>query len=536
MNSLSIRLLLFNILLIFLPLGSLLYLDTYEEQLLANQEQSMIQQGRILSAALNGQNLEKEAIRIISNLDSRVDSRIRLLDARGNLLADSAVLPVKEETAPEKRAAEKIIQRLENSYTTDEYPDAEYIENSMTDASQTLLYRIMIIPVRIFRKLFIPPGTTYDSGEYYSGQNVLLGDEIEKALKGKYGAVTRISSGGQVSVNLYSAIPVWDSPEKKNVTGVVLISRSTYRILLDMYEVRLEIMRIFLISLLAAILISLSISITITRPLHKLRKQAAQVMDRTGRFQNHFTVLKRKDEIGALSRSLSELSGNLENRITFIDTFIADMLHELKNPLTAIRGAAEMCKSSESKEARMLNTILEEELRMERLLQKLREISRIDNQMDLEKIEEIDLNTLIPLVISRYPLKDYPEIPVRFISEVQGPATIFAAADRLIQVLTNPIDNGISFSPAGGSIEVILNQETGYFTITINDEGPGIREGSLPNLFNRFFSDRDESDRRDHSGLGLSIVKSIVIKYGGECTLTNREEGGATFRILFPNG
>ena len=179
MRRLSVRLLIFNILLIFLPLGSLLYLDTYEKQLLANQEQSMIQQARIFSAALRGENLQEEAETILLKLKSRVDSRIRILDTGGNLLADTAVTESDLESAG-----------MDGDW---------YMEGGNRNASLTLLYRIMILPVRMFKSILSPPGAGYGTGEYYSGKKVLFGEEIQAALDGRYGAATRISSGGQVS-------------------------------------------------------------------------------------------------------------------------------------------------------------------------------------------------------------------------------------------------------------------------------------------------------------------------------------------------
>ncbi len=521
-NKLSIRMLIFNILLLFLPLGSMLYLDTYEEQLLEKQEESMIQQGRIFSAALTGENIRENGYLILEKLNRRVDSRIRILDTGGNLLADSAV--INGEDHPEE--------------ASDIYSSRKSAVSSIKKtANQTLLYRITIIPLSQIKKLLFPPDTSYGTGEFYSGKTVLMGPEIQAAVRGRYGAITRISSGGQVSVNLYSAIPVWNGPGEESVIGVVLISRSTYKILLNLYELRLDIMKIFLMSLGAALIISLALSMTITRPLHKLKIQAGKILDKSGRFQSHFTGLKRKDEIGALSRTLCQLSENLEKRIAFIDQFTADMLHELKNPLAAIRGAAEMSALSPEKEEHLLNNILEEEKRMERLLERLREISRIDNQMDREPGEEVELNSLIPLILSRYPHKDFPDIPVAFTSKIEGKALITANPDRLVQMIANPVDNSVSLSEKGYCVEIELFRGEGTessYILTIKDRGPGIPGASLPFLFNRFYSDRDDREKGKHSGLGLSIVKSIVEKYGGSCRLENRDGGGACFTLNLP--
>jgi two-component system sensor histidine kinase ChvG len=369
------------------------------------------------------------------------------------------------------------------------------------------------------KKFFLPPRPVFSGGEYYSGRKVLLGPEIRAALEGRYGAATRLSSGGQVSVNLYSAIPVLSGEE---VIGAVLVSRSTYGILLNLYRVRLDIIKIFLLSLIFSLALSLVLSFTIIRPLKKLRSQAEEVLDKRGRLSGRFVGLKGRDEIGDLSRSLSGLSDKLEKRIAYIDNFTADLLHELKNPLAAIRGMVELSLGSPRKEEQLLRGIGDEENRMERFLARLRELGRVDNDPGGGAAESIDLGVFIPVLLQRY----RPPPQVVFKNESPGPAVVEMNPDRLIQALCNPIDNGISFSPPGGAVRITLaRQETGFLIITIDDEGPGIREESRALYFNRFYSERAEADREGHSGLGLPIVKAVAEGCGGFCSLENRRDG-----------
>ncbi|HPM71693.1 MAG TPA: histidine kinase, partial [Spirochaetales bacterium] len=323
LGRLSVRLLAFNLLLVFLPLASLLYLDTYEKQLLEMQEASMIQQGRVFASAMAGVDLAAESTAILARLGARVDSRIRVVDTGGRLVADSAAEPA----AAKPRSA----------------PGAE-AQAASRKANERMLYRTFVSPINAVRRWLLPPGESYDSGEFYSGAATLLGPEVQAALAGRYGSITRLSTGGQVSVNLYSAIPVFGSASNE-VRGAVLVSRSTYGILRRLYEVRLELIKVFVFSLAAALLLSVALSMTITVPIVRLKRQAEGVLDRSGRFRGRFTGLRRKDEIGDLSRSLSDLSARLERRIGFIDGFTADLLHELKNPLAAIRGAVELALS-----------------------------------------------------------------------------------------------------------------------------------------------------------------------------------------------
>jgi two-component system sensor histidine kinase ChvG len=540
MRSISFRLLLFNILLLFFPLGSLLYLDTYENQMLISQENSMIQQGRIFSSALAGQDLAAESRRILENLKLRVDSRIRVVDGEGRLLADSAaMLPPDGAAAAERDSADP-------AYPAD-VSDPLYISPPPNSAlpdqlNETLLYRIAVYPLNILKKLFFPPPANYSGAEYYSGRQVLLGPEIQAALEGRYGAATRLSSGGQVSVNLYSAIPI---PGEKagEIAGAVLVSRSSYGILLNLYRLRLDIVKIFLVSLAFSLIISLVLSLSITRPIKKLKKEAERVLDNTGHFREHFRGLKRKDEIGDLSRSLSGLSQKLEKRIGFIETFTSDLLHELKNPLAAIRGQAELALASAVKEERLLRGIEQEEKRMERFLARLRELSRIDNALEQEETEAVDLYRFLPLLVeSRGKAPgDPPDVEIKFKPPADpGPALVRINSDRLFQVVINPLENAVSYSPPGGAVTVDLRRADppapaapGAWEITIDDEGPGIREESGDRYFERFYSERPQGEKENHSGLGLAIVRAIAGGYGGRCSLVNRKEGDKTSGCRF---
>jgi two-component system sensor histidine kinase ChvG len=424
-------------------------------------------------------------------------------------------------------------------------------------ANERALYRTVVYPLNVLRRLFLPPGEPYDSGEFYSGRTTLLGPEVLAALDGRYGAVTRLSTGGQVSVNLYSAIPIREAGAGE-VVGAVLVSRSTYGILRKLYELRLDIIRISMFSLAAALLLSLGLSLTITVPIAKLQREAGNVLDSSGRFRGRFTGLRRRDEIGDLSRALSELSSRLEKRIAFIDGFTADLLHELKNPLAAIRGAVELALDPAAHSAAdtppeavlsLLSRIRGEELRMERLLSRLREIGRADNEMAGEATEPVDLAILVPVILSRYPHKDFPSVRVVFANDAGNPAVVRVNPDRLVQLLVNPVDNAVSFSPTDSRVTVRLRSGSvngaAGFILSVDDEGPGVDEASLPRVFDRFYSDRpsaggddsladDGSLADDHAGLGLAIVKAIATAYGASCTLKNIPGSGCRFELGLP--
>jgi len=543
MRRLSVRLLAFNLMLIFLPIASFMYLGTYERQLLDTQESSMIQQGRILASALTGTDLAAEAALVLGRLGGRVDSRLRVVDASGRLLADSATLSATTSATSSAVAGTEASLDAGSARSSNEsvspVPAAEEPAVAPVDsrkANERALYRTVVYPLNLVRRFLAPPSEGYDSGEFYSGKNVLLGPEVAAALEGRYGAVTRLSSGGQVSVNLYSAIPILGQGAGE-VVGAVLVSRSTYGILVKLYALRLDIIKISAVSLVAAALLSLTLAMTITSPIGRLKNEAETVLDSAGRFRGRFTGLRRKDEIGDLSRALSSLSERLEKRIAYIDGFTSDLLHELKNPLAAIRGATDLAleaASGEAERTRLLERVRDEERRMERLLAGLREMGGIDNRLDGESVQPVDLRALVPVALARYPHRDYPTVRVRFEDAVGKPALARVNPDRLVQAITNPVDNAVSFSPAGATVTVRLHERDGTYVVDVDDEGPGIAEPSRGKVFDRFYSDRPEGERQSHSGLGLSIVKAIAAGYGGSCSIGAGPGGGCRFRLALP--
>jgi two-component system sensor histidine kinase ChvG len=523
-SRISVRLLTFNLLIVFLPVAAVLYLDTYERQLLRSLEHALIQQGRVLASALSGTDilLAQEAERVLKQLGRRQEARIRVVDARGRLLADSSRLgPVLQET--------------------DNIPRAAEAGPADTPVEQSLLYRIASFPVRVYRRTLSAPQPPLQGGEFYANTDVLLGEEVEEALAGRYGAVTRISSGGQRSVNLYSAIPIRAQAE---VVGAVLVSQSTYRILRDLYELRLQIFRVFLLSVIAAATISLLVSTTIAGPLRRLRRQALRIMDRHGRLTGSFDLPRQNDEIGDLARALKRLTGNLARQLRYSETFAADVSHELKNPLASIRTASELVREEADgpRRGELLTLVEHEVARMEKLLSGVREISRIDAHLAEETRAEIDLRELAEQMTAAFRLRGLGSRRLA-LSAPAAPLTICLSPERLCQVVENLLDNALSFSPDGGLVEIDLSRAGGEAVLRVRDRGPGLPPEHMGRIFERFFSyspagRRDDAACRpagDHSGLGLSIVKAVVEGYGGSVSARNRGGGGgACFEVRLP--
>lgn len=508
---LTVRLLAFNLLLVFIPAAGLLYLDTYERELLDAQERAMVQQGRVLSAALSerGTLAIEDVERILTSLHSRLESRIRVVDADGRVLGDTSRLgPRRPEPPREARAA--------------------------AAGRSSWLYRAGAALYGLVRRVVpAPPEPPVEPKEPVSVDGRLTGREVRAALEGRYGTTVRATPGGQRSVTLYSAIPIVN---RGRPTGAVLVSQSTYRLLQDLYVVRLGIFRVCLASVAVAIVLSLLVATTIARPLRKLSEEAAAILDRRGRLKGSFRLSRRADEIGDLSRALHDLTRRLEEYQRFLESFAADVSHEFKNPLASIRSAAEALAESDdpAERRRFLEMAQGEVRRMERLLSDLKEMTRVDARLETESGETVSLNGLLERICEGYRLR---RTPVRF--ELEPPAeaiAVRASAERLAQVFENILDNAASFSPPGAAVRVRLGRDHGGAWVTISDEGPGIPPEHLPRIFDRFFTWRpaSASNAREHTGLGLAIVRTIVEGYGGSVTVASEPGRGATFTVTLP--
>jgi two-component system, OmpR family, sensor histidine kinase ChvG len=509
LSRLAVRLMAFNVLLVFLPAAGILFLGTYERHMVEAQERTMVQEGRLLAAAFSvrGSLDPDEARRMLVQLGQRHEARLRVVDREGRLLADSAALGPKREPA-----------------TGDGGPTA----SASAGPQDSLLYRLGAAPFRLLRRLGGPPAPA--QGDIYDGAGRLAGREVADALAGRYGAATRLSPN-RGSMTLYCAIPVRTG---QGIEGAVLVSQSTYRILRALYAVRIDVFRVVLASLAVAVLLSLVAGTTVVRPLARLRRRAGEILDRRGRLLGGFQPSARRDEIGDLERALAELTARLERHLRQMESFAADVSHEFKNPLASISSATELALDVEdpAERRRFLELVRREVAHMERLLTEVREISHIDAQLEGEEPEVVRLGRILPGVIEAARLRDAGGSGIELI--VRSDPAVAASPDRLVQVFENLVDNAVGFSPSAGTVEVAVDAADGEAVVTIADAGPGIPAEHLDRVFDRFFSYRPEGGARSHTGLGLAIVRSVVERYGGAVAVANRPEGGAVFEVRLP--
>jgi len=509
LSRIWIRLLAFNALLVFLPAVGILTFRTYEQKLLDRQERSMVQQGRILAAALGGRGEihAAEAEHILDNMQQQIDARLRVYDRDFRVLADSSLLGLR----------------------SGDLADAAPATEAERETRDSLLYRLGTVLYGLYTRVFLPPEPPLPDSELDATVEEVRARVVRGALEGRYRAGSAVSPERR-SLTLYSAIPIRDGEE---VVGVALASKSTFQILQDLYDLRLSTFKVVLLSVLAAIILSLVVATTIARPLHQLRLQAKAILDRRGRLKGGFQISRRRDEIGDLSRALAELTRRLRRHIGFIESFASDVSHEFKNPLATIRTATELLAEVEDpgERQRFIAMILDDIARLEHLLSEVREITQIDAALENQPLEPVDLDRLLRAFVERYAMQSAVPLVYRSRAESAAP-TVTADPERLARVFENLLDNAISFSPADGEVLIELAADRGDAVITLRDHGPGIPEEHLERIFGRFFSYRETGE--GHTGLGLAIVKTIVDGCGGRVTAANAEGGGAVFEVRLP--
>jgi len=275
--------------------------------------------------------------------------------------------------------------------------------------------------------------------------------------------------------------------------------------------------------------LSILLASTIAGPVRRLSEAAELVRRRiTGRVDiPDFT--RRRDEIGHLSGALRDMTNALYSRIAAIESFAADVAHELKNPLTSLRSAVEtlpLAKSEESRD-RLLAVIQHDVRRLDRLISDISDASRLDAEMQRQEAAPLDLARLLKTVTTvASEVKRESDVRVTLAFEGGGASGFVVPGhdSRLGQVINNLIDNARSFSPPGGTVRVTCRRVRDEVEIVVDDDGPGINPDAMQKIFERFYTDRPHQGFGQNSGLGLSISLQIVEAHGGRLWAENRVE------------
>jgi len=359
--------------------------------------------------------------------------------------------------------------------------------------------------------------------------------EVARALSGYKASVVSINDRAEVIVSV--AIPV---QRFRTVRGALLLSTQGGDINQAVAAERWAIIKVALIATGIMIVLSMLLAATIAGPVRRLADAAERVRRRIKSRVEIPDFTRRRDEIGDLSGTLRAMTDALYSRIEGIESFAADVAHELKNPLTSLRSAVEtlpLAKSDDSRK-RLLAVIEHDVRRLDRLISDISDASRLDAELQRQDNAPVDLRKLLATV-AVVANEVHRDNGVTIALAFEGTNFVVPGNDsRLGQVINNLIDNARSFSPTGGVVRVTCRRLKSEVEITVDDAGPGIQPDAMEKIFERFYTDRPDQGFGQNSGLGLSISKQIIEAHGGQLWAQNRMSGdavaGARFTIRLP--
>ncbi len=360
--------------------------------------------------------------------------------------------------------------------------------------------------------------------------------EVGGALQGKTQSLVRVNHLGETIVSV--GVPIQHMMATR---GALLLSTQGGDIDRVITSARLAQLRFFMVLAIVMLVLSLSLANTIAEPVRRLADAAERVRRGIRSRQQIPDFTARMDEIGHLSRALRDMTQALYNRLDAIESFAADVAHELKNPLTSLRSALETLPRVNAGQSRdRLIAIMQHDVRrLDRLISDISDASRLDAELTRGEAAPVDVAALLRAVVSMAQdsrgaaARVELSVPVRRGKSASGDYFVLGHDSRLAQVVTNLIDNACSFSEPGGIVRVALERTSArretegkeicdYVVVTVEDDGPGIPPHALERIFERFYTDRPSQGFGQNSGLGLSISRQIVEAHGGRIWACNR--------------
>jgi len=505
-SSLQRRIIVFNLLGLALLVLGVLYLNQFRSGLIQQRAEALLTQAEMIAvtiaetAAIGPDDSAYDPVRaniVLNRLAQPTGLRARLYDSRLRLTGDTRNIGISG--GP--------VERIPLD------PPAPEGESNLMADLQTAYNRIAAL---------------LGEGKPVYSEVPTLGisrdPEVREAARGRIGQAVRVNAQDELIVSV--AVPV---RRFKRVLGVLVLSTEGGAINEIVSDERKMILQVFILASLVSVGLSVLLANTIARPIRRLAEAAEGEGTSAARPLSPDRVeipdmTRRSDEIGELSAALIRMTKALYGRIEAIESFASDVAHEIKNPLTSLRSAVETMQYAKTPEQRqrLLDVIQNDVSRMDRLVTDISNASRLDAELVREKMRSFDLAALIRMLVS---VTEH-QGEARQISVdarlPEGGLTALGLEGRIAQVITNLLDNALSFSPDGGRITVEGKRVDGRVRVSVADQGPGVPPDSINTVFQRFYSERPEREAfGDHSGLGLSIAHQIVEAHGGSIWVEN---------------
>jgi two-component system sensor histidine kinase ChvG len=550
-SSLTRRILFLNLAGLAVLVTGILYLNTFRDGLIDARVESLMTQGEIIAGAIAASaTVETDSISIDPEKLLELQAGESLgpgSDQLDNLdfpINPERVAPVLRRLISPTRTRARIYDRDANLLLDSRhlYSRGQILRYDLppVDAEEPdLLERIQKFVFDFFRNTALPVYREQPGG------NGAAFPEVVKALTGSPSTIVRISEQGEQIVSV--AVPI---QRFRAVLGVLMLSTEGGDIDKIVAAERKAILRVFGIAALVTAILSMLLASTIANPLRRLSAAAVRVRRGVKNREEIPDFSDRQDEIGNLSIAVRDMTNALYARIEAIESFAADVSHELKNPLTSLRSAVEtlpLAKNDASR-SRLMEIIQHDVRRLDRLITDISDASRLDAELAREDAGIVDLKKFITdlVDVSRTATRSKKTVDIEFkVAKLpQGVKGYFVAGHdlRIGQVITNLIENARSFVPEErGHIAISLARAGKVNIITVDDNGPGIRAENIDRIFERFYTDRPAGEAfGQNSGLGLSISRQIVEAHGGTLTAENipgtkpGEIKGARFVVTLP--
>lgn len=368
----------------------------------------------------------------------------------------------------------------------------------------------------------------FDSLGVSEGADFSKWNDVHRTLRGEYGArATRIEPENPYSSVLYVAAPIYLGDE---IAGVLTVSKYTSNLSRYLEAITEKITWIGLAGVLLIIVFSAAVSYWIARPIDRLTAYAIAVSKGS---RGPLPRLPR-GETRRLGQAFEEMRTALEGK-QYVEQYVQTLTHEMKSPLSAIRGTAELLSEEMPQEqrARFLENIRGEAKRLQTLVERMLELAAVESRTALHEVEPVSLDVLVRDVAAS--LEDVAA--ARGISieiTTDSPTTVQGDPFLLRQAIANLILNAIEFSPEHGKISIFLGEVDGVGSLRVEDLGPGIPEYAKEKIFERFYSLPRPHSGKKSSGLGLPLVREVAALHHGQLHIENWDGGGARATLRIP--
>jgi two-component system sensor histidine kinase CreC len=376
----------------------------------------------------------------------------------------------------------------------------------------------------------------FDSEGRDVGKDYLAWRDVQLTLAGAYGArTTMLDPGNTHSAVMYVGAPIRERSAGSNIlagediVGMVAVGKPVSAITPFIANARQKVLLVGVIAVAAFALLLLIATLWLVRPFgllrdlwHALRREGGSPLALAHRLAH------------ALRTAFAEARDTLAGR-SYVDEYVQTLAHELKSPLAAIRGAAELLREPMPEDARTRFTtnIEEQTRRAQAMIDRLLELSNLERRGALEKTEEVDLVALVRAVCDEsQPAAEHKHL--RLATDLPVRAAASGDPFLLHRALANLLRNAIDFSPADAAIEIALTQQRNRWELSVRDHGPGLPDYALGRVFDRFYSLPRPDTGRKSTGLGLAFVKEVAALHGGAVSLGNHPDGGAIARLDVP--